>query len=127
MIPVRLPGKAKSSGRHNATRVKIDSYTFDSGAEARRYGQLAMMQRAGLISKLTVHPVFKIKLNDVEICKVELDFSYRDEGSKLMVVEDVKGRNKPDEPVSILKRKLVHAAHDIKVIIVKMPSTKRRK
>lgn len=124
MLPVRLAPKNKNKNKNNAVKVTIDGYTFDSGAEARRYGQLAMLQRAGLISKLTVHPVFKIKLNDVEICKVELDFSYRDEGSKLMVIEDVKGE---DKPMSRLKRKLVQAAHDIKVIIVKMPRVRKRR
>ena len=110
--------------KYNNKRITIDNITFDSIAEARRYGQLAMLQRAGLISKLTPHPEYKIKLNDVEICKVILDFSYRDEKSGLMVIEDVKGE---DKPMSRLKRKLVQAAHDIKVIIVKMPRARTRR
>mgnify|MGYP001565064362 CR=1 FL=1 len=122
MIPVKL-GPPKKGNKNHAVRTEVDGHKFDSGAEARRHGQLAMLQRAGMISKLTIHPEFKIKLNDVEICKVELDFSYRDEKSGLMVIEDVKGA---DDSTSRLKRKLVQAAHDIKVVIVRMPRARKR-
>jgi hypothetical protein len=83
-----------------------------------------MMQKAGFISELVVHPEFKIVLNDVAICKVVLDFSYRDNKSGRTVIEDVKGH---DNSTSRLKRKLVQAAHDVHVVIVKMPRARARR
>ena len=81
--------------KYGNRKVKLDGYTFDSKAEARRYGELKMLYQAGEIHKLQVHPRYKL-LDPFEVKGVkyrgivyEADFSYTENG--VQVVEDVKG------------------------------------
>ena len=94
----------------------MDGITFDSQKEARRYGELKILERANRIFALKVHPVYSIELKGKKICDVELDFFYREARGKglpyLTHYEDVKGR---DLPMSRLKRKLIEAMYGIKV------------
>ena len=122
MIPLRL--KAKRGNKNKSVLTVVDGITFQSGAEARRYGQLSMLQRAGLISDLKAHPKFSIKVNDIDICSVLLDFSYVDTKTGKTIIEDVKGL---DNSTSRLKRKLVEAIHSFKVVIIKMPRARVKK
>jgi hypothetical protein len=119
MIPLRL---GKKPHKHHAKPVKVDGHQFDSTVEAMRYGTLAILQRAGQITELVVHPVYPITINKQRVCVVELDFSYRDEKG-LPRVEDVKGQ---DTPMSKLKRKMVEAAYGFEVSIIKIKRRKRR-
>lgn len=84
----------------------MDGIVFHSAAEARRYGQLKLLDRAGHIRQIELQPVYKIEIGGKHVCKVILDFRYW-EGS-LRIVEDVKGK---DTAVSRLKRKLVEASY----------------
>lgn len=92
--------------KYGAVRTVVDGITFHSAAEARRYGQLKLLERAGHIRQIELQPVYVVEIGGVRICKVILDFRYLEFG--MPVVEDVKGR---DTPVSRLKRKLVEAAY----------------
>ena len=93
--------------KYNAVKTKRDGYTFDSKAEARRYGELKLMHDLGHIHKLTVHP--RYTLLDAFECKgiryrsivYEADFSYVENG--VNVTEDVKGKR---TAVYALKEKL---------------------
>ena len=81
--------------KYNARQVKADGYTFDSQAEYHRYQELRLMQAAGAISGLRVHPRYVL----IEPCVVngqklpgrsyEGDFEYVEDGR--CVCEDVKG------------------------------------
>lgn len=82
--------------KFNAVRVIVDGYTFDSKAEAKRYGSLKLLQEVGEIRDLKVHPRFCLQptfyYQDERISGIyyEGDFSYiKDDGAT--VVEDVKG------------------------------------
>ena len=101
--------------KYGAIKVKDDGYTFDSKMEYRRYKELLILQRAGEIQNLMVHPFFTIEINDIMVSKVILDFAYHDKNHKA-VYEDVKGF---DTPISRLKRKLVKAVHGIDVEVIK--------
>ena len=81
--------------KYNARRVKADNYTFDSQAEHRRYCQLKLLERAGEIQGLAVHPKFELLPKEGKLCAVqyEADFSYTENGA--LVVEDVKGYETP--------------------------------
>jgi hypothetical protein len=119
-----------TKNKFGAERATVDGIKFDSKIEARRYGELKLLERAHQIQNLRIHPVFEIvfprhepSLNEknfsvtyIPICKVELDFSYIDKRDGRWHHEDVKGK---DTPMSKLKRKLVEAAHGIKVEIIK--------
>ena len=118
--------------KYGATRVNIDGYTFASKLEAGRYRELKLLEKAGAITNLTVHPKFKIEINGEHICDAIMDFSYLKSGDgqaplgvndlggihfkKDVVVEDTKGH---DLPISKLKRKLIRAVHGIEVEVIR--------
>lgn len=83
--------------KYNARRKTVDSITFDSSAEARRYIELKAMQAAGQIAQLELQPRYLLldKFTDGTGTKhraVEYrgDFRYLDGGGHTRV-EDVKG------------------------------------
>ena len=96
----RAIAKKASVAKYRAIPTVIDGIRFDSRAEAFRYSELLLLQKAGKIKDLQVHPVFEllpkmigpygVKLRAV---KYEADFQYLEEGS--LVVEDVKGMETP--------------------------------
>lgn len=103
--------------KYNARRVVEDGYSFPSKMEHTRYCDLRLLQRAGMITELEVHPRYEIVWPGEmkRLCIVELDFRYRDKKS-VVHVEDVKGFL---TALSTLKRKLVEAAHKITVEIIR--------
>lgn len=114
------PPVKKRKHKYNARKTVIDDITFDSAAEARRYGQLKMRQLAGEIKELTLQPEFPLIVNGKKLGtrgrKYVGDFSYIDTHTGLRVVEDVKGM---DTDISKLKRDLVHALYEIEVLLIK--------
>lgn len=92
--------------------TELDGYRFDSQKEARRYADLKLLERAGEVISLVVHPIYVISVNGQKICNYEADFSYRTKAGRV-VVEDVKGV-KTD--VYKLKKKLMLACYGIEVI-----------
>lgn len=81
--------------KYNARRVELDGQRFDSQAEAARYQELVLLERAGAITGLRVHPVYllepRARMNGQWLRPVRYiaDFEYRENGA--LVVEDVKG------------------------------------
>lgn len=107
---------------------RIDGYYFQSSKEAKRYGDLKLMQTANLISALMVHPSADMVVNGVKICKGVFDFSYWDNANKRAVVEDVKKERRgrdgkikftTDTDLSKIKQRLMLACHGIEVVLVK--------
>lgn len=96
--------------KYGNRKTTVDGVTFDSLAESRRYQELQIMQRAGLISRLTCQPEWELipayKRKDgtkVRATKYRADFSYTDCVTKEFIVEDVKGKA---TEVYKIKRKL---------------------
>lgn len=83
------------TGRSNARKVDKDGYTFDSRAEARRYDELRLLERGGVIRDLVIHPRYELQPaferdgQRIRAIYYEGDFEYW-EGASL-IVEDVKG------------------------------------
>ena len=102
--------------KFNARSIEIDGHRFDSAAEGRRYASLAMLERAGKIASLEVHPRFDCLVAGVKICTDVADFRYRRDGAA--VVEDVKGVR---TAVYRLKRKLAEACHP-GLVITEIPA-----
>jgi hypothetical protein len=102
--------------KYGAIRTEVDGITFASKAEARRYAELKLMERAGAIKDLTLQPRYPIVVEGVPICTYVADFFYfavRDDGRTWRpVIEDVKGVR---TPVFKLKAKLVKALYGITV------------
>lgn len=110
---IPLKGKSRYG---NVKRVKIDGHAFDSKREGDRYLELRMLERAGQLRHLVVHPVIKIVIGGVPVMSPSprypkgrqmryiADFAYEEDG--LLIYEDVKmARHRTD--VYKLKRALV--------------------
>lgn len=102
--------------KFNARSVVVDGQKFDSQAEARRWGELRLLERAGEIHDLQRQRVYRMVVNGIEICRIIPDFDYLDKDGA-PVTEDVK--SKPTlTPVFRVKAKLFYALfrRDIKLI-----------
>lgn len=89
-----------------------DGRKFSSKAEAKRYSELKLLERAGQIKHLQCQPKFPLSVNNRHICAYIADFQYV-EGRKA-VIEDVKGFRTPDYRI---KAKLFMALYpDVKFV-----------
>lgn len=107
--------------KYHAIKTQIDGYTFDSKREAARYGELKLLEQAGEISDLQIHPRYQIVpgylIGEEWVRPVfyEGDFSYTENGQA--VCEDVKG---VQTAVFKLKSKLFRKEHpEIELRIVR--------
>jgi hypothetical protein len=116
--------------KYGAKKVVRDGITFDSAKEARRFGELSLLQRAGEIFDLQTQVKYvlipaqkepdttdrrgrltKGKLLEREVT-YRADFVYRDKDGNT-IVEDVKGMRTKDY---VIKRKLMLWVHGIKIL-----------
>ena len=107
-----------SPSKYNARKITIDGLKFDSQKEAKRYTELALLEKAGEISGLKTQIKFELipKQNGERACNYIADFVYTDMKSGQRVVEDVKGYKKGQAyAVFTIKRKLMLWVHGIKV------------
>ena len=101
--------------KYQNRKTTVDGITFDSAKEARRYGELKLLERAGQITGLEIQPSFRIVVNNCLICTYKADFRYTTDTPHvrgLVVVEDVKGMK---TPVYRLKKKLMLAIHGVEI------------
>jgi len=83
------------NNKYGARKIKRDGYKFDSLAEADRYLELKIMEKAGQIQGLVVHPRYelcpRLELNNKVLAAIKYtaDFEYIEDGK--WIVEDVKG------------------------------------
>ena len=96
--------------KYGAKPTIVDGIRFSSQAEARRYGHLKMLERAGTICDLELQPRFTLLVNQVKVATYVADFRYRFPGVSVPVVEDVKG---VQTPVYKLKKKMLLAQDGI--------------
>jgi hypothetical protein len=89
-----------------------DGIQFDSRAEARRYGELKLMERGRAISNLELQPTFRLDVLGCYICDYTADFRYVEAGAT--VVEDVKSKA-TRTPQYRIKVKLLKAIHGVTV------------
>ena len=81
--------------KYRNKKTQVDMYVFDSVLEARRYKQLALLEKAGEISNLKLQVPFLLqesfRKNGKTYRKIEYlaDFVYEEKGQT--VVEDTKG------------------------------------
>ncbi len=101
----------KKAPKYGNKPAVVDGITFDSAAEARRYGELLLLVAAGDITDLKLQPRFPLLVNGEKVCEYRADFQYLDADGQL-VVEDVKGVRTEGYR---LKAKLMRAVHRITV------------
>lgn len=122
-MPLRLSARSK----YHARPTVVDGVRFHSQKEAKRYGELKLLEKAGEVWDLVLQPRFPLvvpmttgtlmgavkAMSDQPYTKIgeyRGDFAYKDRTGR--VVEDVKGM---DTPMSKWKRKHVSAQYGITV------------
>ena len=107
--------------KYGNKRVVYDGYVFDSKAELARYADLRLLEQAGHISGLTVHPRHTIhdaytNADGKRRAKITYapDFSYTEDDK--LVFEDVKG---VETAVFKSKRKLFEKRYNTVLRIVR--------
>ena len=72
-----------------------DLVTFDSKKEAKRFDELLLLAKQGIIKNLTLQPEYEIiptvKWNKKTLCKIKYIADFKYEQNENIVVEDVKG------------------------------------
>lgn len=106
---------ARTRSKYGALPTMVDGIKFASKAEARRYGALRLLERAGEIHALTLQPVYRLHVDGVPVGKYIADFQYYQRNGEL-VVEDVKGL---PTPVYKLKKRIVEALYHISITEVR--------
>ena len=84
--------------KYRNKRTVVDGISFDSMAEANRYGELQLLLKAGEIDDLEIHPVYELQQSfrrngkTIRAIKYEADFCYSERASAWRtIVEDTKG------------------------------------
>ena len=101
--------------KYRNKKVDFDGYRFDSLKEMRRFKELKLLENAGEIKALVVHPIYRLDINDEHICKYIADFNYKTKSGQI-IVEDVKSPITKKLPVYRLKKKLVKAILGIDIV-----------
>lgn len=98
--------------KYHAKKTVVDGIIFQSRKEAKRYQELKLMQRAGLISDLRRQVKYELipKQQGERAVSYIADFVYTEDGKT--VVEDVKGVR---TPVYKIKKKLMLWRHGVKI------------
>ncbi len=101
--------------KYNAKPVDVDGIHFDSGVEARRWAELRLLERAGVIHDVACHPQYVLvpAFTDGQgkmqrAITFRPDFSYwEDCRPGVTVAEDVKGGTATMTEASRLRAKLL--------------------
>lgn len=97
------------------TRVEIDGHAFDSKKEAKRYGELKLLQKAGKIGLLEMQVEFILLVNGDSVGSYVADFTYIDAVTGEKVVEDVKSGATRKIAKYRLKKKLMKQIYGIEI------------
>lgn len=101
--------------KYKAVKTIVDGITFDSIKEAKRYKELKLLERAGMIEELQLQVPFVLfsKSKYGRVVKYIADFTYYEllSGNKRKyIVEDVKGMK---TPVYKLKKRIMAECYGI--------------
>lgn len=105
--------KTVRKNKYGNIKTVVDGIRFDSKKEAKRYGHLKLLERAGEILHIEVHPKYRLLVKGEEIGRYEADFSYWDKKNQSMIIEDCKGVK---TAVYRLKKKLMKAIYGIEIL-----------
>ena len=115
-------GQFIAPSKYGAIKTVVDGVTFDSKAEARRYGQLIALERVGHISHLERQVVYVLAPAVIlggrkkPALRYVADFRYFDTNTQKTITEDVKG---VITPLFRVKQHLMKHIHEIEVRVTK--------
>ena len=96
----------RGRSKYNARRTTVDGVTFDSASEAQRWGELKLLQQAGVIHNLQRQVRYELSSQrGVKLGAIVIDFTYVQDGKP--IAEDRKGMLLP-----LARWKLNHLAAD---------------
>lgn len=101
--------------KYRNVRTVVDGLKFDSKAEAARYGELKLLDKAGQIYALQRQRRWPLRVDGVKVSTYISDFDYMDANDR-QVVEDVKGM---ETAVFKLKRKMFEAQYGLKITVIR--------
>jgi hypothetical protein len=114
---IRLSSLSMANGKpevkrskYGAKKTEVDGILFDSILEAKRYSQLKLWQKAGVISDLRLQVPYVLTVNEMSVGKYLADFVYNKDGVE--VIEDSKGFLTKEYK---LKKKLMKAIYGIEI------------
>lgn len=107
--------------KYNNRKIENEDGVFDSAKEYRRFKELELMQRAGVISELSRQAKFdlvaSVKFDGEARAKPAIryfaDFTYMENGK--LVVEDVKSKITKENLVYRMKKHLLKAVHNLEI------------
>lgn len=106
-------GSMRNNGnKFNNTPILIDGHWFQSMKEGRRFQELALMQKGGLIRDLRMQVPYPLIVNGEKVGVYLADFVYVDTATGETITEDVKG---VATATYRLKKKLMFACHRIRI------------
>ncbi len=97
----------KKKSKYKANKIEVDGIKFDSEKEAKRYTELKMLEKAGIITELqlqvpfVLQDAFEVNGEKIKAIKYIADFTYWENNE--LVIEDVKGMK---TPVYSMKKKM---------------------
>lgn len=90
--------RLKARNKYKAQPTEVDGIWFASKAEARRYSELKLLEKAGEIRQLELQPRFRLSCAcagapsmRAKVGEYIADFRYRQGPYGVLVIEDVKG------------------------------------
>lgn len=118
--------------KYNNTPVTVNGETFDSKKEYKRYCELSLLEKAGKISNIQKQVKFVLIPSQREVIHLKngaikpgrvierevayyADFTYIDNATGKLVVEDVKSNITRTNPTYTIKRKLMLYVHNIRL------------
>ena len=115
--------RMRSSSKYGNRKCKMDGFTFDSMKEGRRYAELKILLRQGLIKDLELQKEFELQPGFIDSDGKRIrpiyyraDFCYMDTETGKMVVEDVKSAATKTAVYKIKKKMMAYKGITIKEI-----------
>lgn len=96
--------------KYGNRKVHLDGHVFDSAREAKYYADHRLLEKAGEITQLEVHPVFKLVVNGVKIGRYTADLAFREKSGRYRVI-DVKSPVTARTEAFRLRKRLVEAIY----------------
>jgi hypothetical protein len=108
---------SKRTHKYRAVATEVDGIRFHSKAEARRYSELKLLEKAGEVKELELQPKFQLYAPQrsgppEKVSTYIADFRYRRGPKGILVIEDVKGMR---TPLYRLKKKWVEVQYGLKI------------
>ena len=121
-MATRFAALAKKPHKYHAQKTVVNGIPFPSKAEAQRYSELLLLEKAGEIRALGLQPKIPLTVNNRIVCFYIADFIYTDKNGE-RILEETKGF---ETPVWKLKHALFRACYPERKLFVLYVEKKRR-